>query len=311
MNGCKLTHRPGRESSPGVFEGMFDIGPAGCGPIQYGGSKYLCTATISPKSGLQATYENVGSGEERSVKVTAQTSKLKFSQVSGASCPAGSYEDGVWTGSWTLQGFSSGGARVGLKIEGSAGELPATGLAIAGSPAKLTAGAYPLAISGSNTTSHSMQFAAGKLSCSTATYSSSIAVAMAEIPIQAEYKGCAFAGLAAAVKMNGCSYTFSVLNHAAPFNGNASIACPAGKSVEIVAPSIGAPKCIVTIGAQTADPEGVTYTNEASSTVGVGLALTGIDYHQQKGTAEVGNCTTADSTSGTYTGSSTLAGAYQ
>jgi hypothetical protein len=309
MNGCKFSYAPGRETSKGVFEGMVGIGGAGCVQIEIGSSKTACWIALLPKTGYQATFENVGVGTGRSVKVTVNTGKLKLNQLGGTACSAGAYESGTWNGSWTIKG-SSGGSPVGMWVKAFGGELPTTGLAIAGSPTSLTAGGYALAINGTSTTSQSMQMAAGKLNCTSATFSSSISAATAEFPLSAAYSACTFAGLSAKVAMNGCSYTLSVANHAAPFNGSASIACPAGKAIEIVAPSVGSPKCIVTIGAQAADAGGVSYTNEASSKVGVGLSLTGIDYHQQKGTAEVGNCTTLDSTSGTYAGSALLSGEY-
>jgi hypothetical protein len=309
-NSCKFTYAPGRESSKGVFEGMVGIGPAGCGQVEIGSSKTNCWIALEPKTGYQATFENVGAGTGRSVKATVNTSKLKYSQIGGTTCSKGSYGNGSWNGSWTIKG-SSGGSPAGMWVKATGAELPTTGLAIAGSPTKLTAGGYALAINGTSTTSHNMQFSYGKLSCSTAASSSSISAATAEFPLSTAYSGCTLAGLSAKVVTNGCSYTLSVLNHSAPFNGNASIACPAGKSIEVVAPTVGAPKCTVTIGAQSADPEGVSYTNEASSKVGVGFNLASLDYHQQKGTAETGNCTTLDSTSGTYTGSSLLTGAYQ
>ncbi|MFL5873273.1 MAG: hypothetical protein ACJ75T_07360 [Solirubrobacterales bacterium] len=310
MNSCKFTYAPGRESSKGVFEGMVGIGGAGCTQIEIGSSKTACWIGLLPKTGYQATFENIGTVTNSSVKVTVSTAKLKLSELGGYACKGvGTNENGSWNGSWTIKGSAFGNPR-GLWVESSGGELPTTGLAIAGTPTKLTAGGYALAINGANTTSHSMQFSHGKLSCSTATYTSSISAATAEFPVQATYSGCTFAGLAAKVVMNGCSYTFSVLNHGAPFTGNASIACPAGKAIEIVAPSVGLPKCIVTLGTQAADAGGVSYTNEASSKVGVGLNLAGLDYHQQKGTAETGNCTTLDSTSGTYVGSSLLSGEY-
>jgi hypothetical protein len=309
MNGCKFTYAPGRESSKGVFEGMVGIGGAGCGQIEIGSSKTSCWIGLLPKTGYQASFENLGSGTGRSVKVTVNTAKLKYSQLGGYNCSVGSYENGSWSGSWTIKGTYLGNP-AGIQVKSTGAELPTTGLAIAGTPTKLTAGGYALAISGTNTTSHSMQFSVGKLSCSTATSSSSISAATAEFSLQSAYSGCTLAGLSAKVAMNGCSYTLSVLNHAAPFNGNASIACPAGKAIEVVAPSVGTPRCTVTIGAQSANPEGVSYANEASSKVGVGFYLAGLDYHQQKGTAESGNCTTLDSTSGTYTGSSLLSGDY-
>lgn len=307
-NSCKFTYAPGRETSKGVFEGMVGIGPAGCGQMEIGNSKTACWVALLPKTGYQATFENVGVGTGRSVKVTVNTSKLKYSDIGGSTCKEEApTEVGSWSGGWTIKG-SYLGTSSGVWVVGE-GNLPTTGLAIAGSPAKLTAGGYALAVNGHSTTSQSMQFSYGKLSCSTSTSSSSIAAATAEFSLPAAYSGCTLAGLSAKVAMNGCSYTLSVLNHAAPFNGNASIACPAGKAIEVVAPSVGAPKCTVTIGAQAADPEGVSYTNEEWE-VKVGFNLAGIDYHQQKGTAETGNCTTLDGTTGTYTGSVLLSGAY-
>lgn len=301
MNSCKFVYRPGAETSKGVFAGTFDIVcPAGlaiqiatiCGPI-----------TVGSQSGLAATYENIGTGANRSVTINAKASGLQHTQGGAGGCASGTYADGVWNGSWTVQA-AKGGSQVGMFV----GNNP---ISITGSPPKLTAGAYPVSLTAAQSGGlHKLVLAGGTTECTTANFSSNASAATAQFAIQAEYAGCTVLGVAGSVSMHGCTYVFNVLNQepaGSTYAGHADIACPAGKAIELIA-GTSKVKCTVTIPAQTTDSEGLAFTNGAS-TIALGLSMKGIDYHQQKGEG-LGACVTGDFTTGTYTGSSTLVGGF-
>jgi hypothetical protein len=178
----------------------------------------------------------------------------------------------------------------------------------------LEAASYPTSIGGeqSKSSKHSLSFQYGKLSCDAVDFSSpSIFSPKEQFSVEAAYSGnCKLGGLTTAVNMNGCSYTFNVLNQApvgGAYAGHADIACPAGKSIEVVTVP-QAKRCTITIAAQTTDSGGLTFTNDAvTPTILATFGINGIDYHQQKGEG-IGSCTTGDYTTGTYTGASTLFG---
>lgn len=304
MNGCKFFYRPAAEKSAGVFEGKIDIGPSNCGPIQIGTTKSLCLVSISPKSSFNATYENTGAGKTRAVKVTTQMEGLKYTQANG-SCENGTFENGSWSGSWTIKGSN------GLWLEkGATNEQTQSGINVGGSPPKFISASYPRTIVGQKIkgASQKLGFPYGSLECTTMKFNSSISGATAQLEVAPEYSGCTWVGIVASVNMNGCSYSFNLEAVGPPYAGNLGIACPAGKTIEIVANPSGTVKCTATIGAQTTNAGGLAFTNEPESAVKLTLGVSGIKYHQQEG-AGSGHCTgTGDFTNGTYTGSSLLTG---
>ena len=319
MNGCNFVYRVGAKTGTNIFNGSVDIVcPAGKS-IQFLGGSLTCKVDVAAQRNLAATFENVGTGTERAIKVTMNATGLKHTQVSGHDCfeNIGSYSDGTWTGSWKVQG-SSGGKPAGIWVSTSEGlELPPSGIAISGSTPKLVAGTYPIYITGNQKEGidkHKLTLpGAGSIGCSTAKLSTSASGSTAQLEVQAEYGGCTVFGFPGTVKMNGCAYVFNVLNQApvgSTYAGHADIACPAGKTIEAVALSAGLAKCTATIPAQTTDSEGLKFINESlTSTITLNLAVGGIDYHLQEGTG-VGRCKTADGTTGTYTGTSFLVGSY-
>jgi hypothetical protein len=308
-NGCKFTYRVGNQTGSSTFKGTIDIGPAGCGPISFTSvvGSSACQVTVPAQTGLSATFENVGSGKNRMVKVYPSTTNLKHTQVSGKDCGAeglGTFTDGSISGSVKLQATNAGGA-VGMWVEAPA-------VSIGGTPPKWIAGTYPISIGGAQNSAHVFNLpSSGKVECGSVNFHAPISFSTAQLSVTAEYGSCKAFGLPGTVSMNGCTYTFNVLNQppvGASYAGHADIACPAGKAIEIVVnPSPLTPKCTITIAAQTTDSGGLTFTNETVSTVGLAMAMKGIDYHLQEGSG-VGRCKTGDWTDGTYTGSSTLVG---
>jgi hypothetical protein len=74
---------------------------------------------------------------------------------------------------------------------------------------------------------------------------------------------------------------------------------------------VGTPKCIIHVPEQT-DLTKVTGTNigaGATREITLDINITNIKYSQTMGTAETGNCATADNTTGgTYTGAAVVTG---
>jgi hypothetical protein len=298
MNGCAFVLHPGVETSPGSFGGTFDIScPAG-NSIEVGTAGSACIATIEPKTGLSASFQNVGSGSTATVKFTAAAAGLKHTQVSGKFCTPGTYENGTLTGSWALKA-TNGGVQTGLRLTQKGA------ISISGTPPKLTGASYPIGLDGVQKGTHTFSLQFGKATCEGVTFSSGPLGNTSELPMGAEYSSCLFAGISATVRMNNCKYVVNIENAGPPYTGVATISCIGGSKIEIVA-SPGKPKCTVTIGEQTTNAGGVSLTNEAS-TIGLGFSLTGLSYHQQKGEG-LGTCTTGDFTTGTYSGSSILTG---
>jgi hypothetical protein len=290
VNGCAFLFKAGN--------GTLDVVcPAGqevrLVPVKTG-----CEIAIPAQSGLAATYSTKGSGSAR--EITAGTSSsLKYSQVNG-SCTLGTFT-GSWIGQWNLKG-TNGGSQVGVYVA----KQP---ISIGGFTPKLIAGSYPAAIAGTAVAVHKLKTSGRTTECKTVSFSSNVGESSAQLTVQATYAECTVLGIAGSVNMNGCTYTFNVLNQApvgATYAGHADIACPAGKAIELIS-GTSKVKCTVTIPAQTTNSGGLSFTNEASSTIGLSLAVNGIDYHQQEGEG-LGACSTGDFTDGTYTGSSTLVG---
>lgn len=296
MNGCTLQLNPGPST--------LDIQcPEGKAIAFQPSTEKPCLITVPAQSGLAVGYGNQGTGTARTVKVSVAASGLRYTRLSGTFCgPLGTFTNGTWTGNWTLGG-TSGASPVGIYV----GENP---IMIDGTPPKLIAGAYPMSIVGKQSTVHSLSLQYGKAECATADFATSASEATSQLPLGAVYDGCTVFGFAGSISMNGCTYTASVLNQApvgSTYAGHADVTCPAGKAIEILAKSGSTVKCTITIGAQTTNSEGLSFTNQASGTIGLGLSVGGIDYHLQKGEG-LGSCPTGDFTNGTYTGSSTLSG---
>jgi hypothetical protein len=289
--GCSLRLKAGNDTLDVVCPAGKEIRLV---PVKSG-----CEVTIPAQSGLPAGYGTEGSGSAREIRAEIGSS-LKYSQVNG-SCTKGTFTGSV-NAKWNLKGTYEG-SQVGVYVA----KQP---ISIGGATPKLIAGSYPATISGSQVAGlHKFALNGGAAECKTADISSIASEATAQLTVQATYADCTVLGIAGSVKMNGCTYTFNVLNQppvGSTYAGHADIACPAGKAIELVA-GTSKVKCTVSIGTQTTDSGGLSFTNEASSTIGLGLAVKGIDYHKQQGEG-LGACSTGDFTDGTYTGSSTLVG---
>jgi hypothetical protein len=295
-NGCQFTFRPGAETSPGNFKGTYDIGPAGCVPITLTipFKPMSCEVTIGAQTGLPATFINYIS----SVGI-AISGPLKYTEKrlgTSSTCTNGTFTNGQWQGEWIVSGE---GIQVASKI--------LTLIAIEGSPASLVADKFPAALSGTQAGAHDFGTSYGKISCNGAQFSGEASAITANFALGTAYSDCRTLGIpGTTINMNGCQYLIHVTNTGAPYGGTADVQCPAGKSIEILTKIVGTLKCTTTIAAQSG-LSGLTFENYSGAYVSVGMNLSGLKYHQEKG-AGAGPCSTGDFTNGTYAGSFTMTG---
>src|SRR4051794_14920691 len=245
MNGCKFIYHPGTSTGAGSSQGTVEIGPTGCGPISFtGGAETRCVVTVPAQTGLNASYSTSGTGSTRSVKVSINATNITHTQVSGKDCGGnlGTYTSGKLEAQWTLSG-TSGGSQSGIYIEGVYNESPPV------STSGFAARSYPATLTGGQDTPGVTLFKlkGGNTSCSSVSYSSSLSGPKAQLAVAAVYSGCLVNGISGGtVNMNGCTYTFNVLNQppvGSTYAGHADIACPAGKAIELVARSGATVKC--------------------------------------------------------------------
>lgn len=152
-----------------------------------------------------------------------------------------------------------------------------------------------------NGTTHIVKVDGGEIKCTTGTSDGTMAAQHTSFWNRLRIlSGCTFAGLVATVSMNECVYVTKVSAGAGNTSGTVDISCPAGKEITVKAPSVGTTKCTVHIPAQTGLGP-VSYSNVGSGTtreIIVTSNVTNLKYSQTAGTAETGNCATADSTTG-------------
>ncbi len=155
-------------------------------------------------------------------------------------------------------------------------------------------------------------FTGGEVKCTTVKYHGALSsTSSSQFTVTPTYSGCTFVGLAATFSMNGCDYLVRINAAAGNTTGTIDVVCSGGKEATITAPSVGTAKCIVHIPPQTGLGP-VSAVNLGSTTtreITLSLNITNIAYSQTAGTAETGNCATADSkTGGTHTGSALFTG---
>jgi hypothetical protein len=240
-NGCRF-----------IFDvnGTFEIGPAGCGPMTM---KYMlgaCTLSIHPTAGLNAKYENVGSGSSAGVSVTSYGHpKLKYSD----SCNYfGSGEDGTYAGAWEVRGFMNATHTIptGISISPTApvGFFRANG--------EFNSESYPVTVSGSKPTQVLLLFPPQVGSCQ-AQPIGTLTGPETQLDLSLPLSSCVLAGLSANAKMNGCGIRFDAAS------GNTDIVCSGENAIELESTVFGAPMCKVSIPAQTID--NATYGSTGSS----------------------------------------------
>jgi hypothetical protein len=182
--------------------------------------------------------------------------------------------------------------------------------AVASADVMTSESAAATTISGQQEGTNVMKVDGGEVKCTTVTYTGSFTSPASSASVTPTYSGCTFVGLTTTVDMNGCTYKGN-LTAGASTSGTVDIVCTGTNEITITAPSVGTKKCILHIPAQTGLST-VTGTNIGAGTTREGTAdinITNIKYSQTAGTAETGNCATADNTTnGTYTGTATFTG---
>jgi hypothetical protein len=150
----------------------------------------------------------------------------------------------------------------------------------------------------------------GEIRCFTVTYTGSFSSGASSVLVTPTYSNCSFGSLVSTFDMNGCQYRVNFTGGTST-EGSIDIVCPIGSEITVTTPSIGTKKCILHIPPQT-DLTKVTGTNIGSGTtreLTLDINITNIKYSQTAGTAETGNCATADNTTGgTYTGKAVVTG---
>jgi len=150
----------------------------------------------------------------------------------------------------------------------------------------------------------------GELKCATVTYLGSFSSGASAVTLTPTYSNCTFAGVTSTVDMNTCAYRVNV-NAGLGTGGVVDIQCTNTNEITITSPSTGTKKCIIHIPGQNGLAN-VTGTNIGSGTtkeLTLDINITNIKYSQTTGTAETGNCATADSTTnGTWEGDATFTG---
>lgn len=324
MNGCDFTFHPGAETSPGIFNGTFDIGPTGCGPIVFSyNGETKCTLSIAPKSGLAATYENKGTGKTAYVTITANAKGLEGT-FGPSGCPVVGADNNVqFTGSWEVKSKNGAGAQIGLRVSKTAGIF----LAGAKSEEKakqprLEAEKYPMAISGSNQggKGEGPRFKVGESNsvCEEAQFSTEASAATTELSVGATFGKCKVGVMLAKVKMGGCHFVYDILNAGPPYTGTADIVCAKeSEAIEIRMYQNAAGEaedkavCIATYGPQTGFA-GVGFANIGAGlerAVSVSTNLSGLKYSYTRLAGycpyPLGNATYTD---GTFSAKTTLGG---
>jgi hypothetical protein len=277
FNGCQLIFHPGDEMAGESIKGSIEIGPAGCGPISI--QNATCNKlTIGAQSGLSATYQETTSNGVPAVRVNAQVTNLKYTE--SGTCGEGTYENGVYTGSWLITGKDAGGSAVGVSISSPSGiYLTGEKSSEEAKQPKFAAEQYPTQIAGiQGPTSHLFTTRTGQIKCSQGGFFGALSAAGPLLSVIPKYEGCTSFGLKATVSMNSCSFVFQVANATPLYKGSMVVYCTkAGDAMEVKAPG-----CTIKFPSQ-AGGEGVSYVVNGSGsarTIVAGAELKGIEYIQ-------------------------------
>lgn len=224
-NGCQQVFHFGAETGPGTFEGTFDLSCPEGKNLEIENYWSSCDATVYPKSGLKATYTNVGSGSSRSVEVKLQGGGVKYTitPICGSSG-----ESATIAGTWQVKGYVEG-KQVGERLE------PADGFFIAKNGGESTATfngeTYPLTVNASQSPSpndHRLTMpgkGTGTFSCESVFMNATLATPTPEFTDTLSMSNCTGLGIKATVEMNSCTYVFDITNTEAPFVGTQKLVC--------------------------------------------------------------------------------------
>jgi hypothetical protein len=313
VNSCaRLTFHPGESA------GSFDLGPAGCVPMNFstGHCKFAFVAT----TGMKAEYINQ-STTPSTVSINAD-GFLNAERVEGSLSECGGAVTSVrFTQSWGV--FATfAGSQMNVRVT----PRPNDGLFLAGKESgekaaqpRIEAESYPAKVAGAQAagTKHVLTVAGGrKIECAKVSSTGELAASSAALDLNTTYSECtsilAGVNVGATVNMHSCHYTLGVLNAGPPYAGSLGIACSKeGDSIQIDVYKEGKPPleanrlCSYAVGPQ-AGLKSVSLTNTGSDTergISAAFSLTGLTYTRTFGT--IPNCGAASFTA-TYSGTTNL-----
>lgn len=284
--------------------GTVDIVSSGCGPakVNLGAPCGMQVLSVPAQTGIEAEYENVGSGSSAGVKVTIDDSGLEYTS-SGGLCGKQTLSIDA---TLNLTATDAGGSPIGASV--LADDLP-HGLFLAGGPGegepRLASLLYPTQVTGErfqlgevmNGQLTLLEVSGKKVSCSAGEFDGGelSGPAYGEFSLSAAYSGCKIAAFNANVAMSGCEYAYSDLEQTGEdvYASAAAIVCGEGSEIKVTGAG-----CTLKIPAQTlAGGEGTVMANIEEgydSTVGMMMTASGVKY-----TAS-GLCPLAGFPNGTY-----------
>jgi hypothetical protein len=205
----------------------------------------------------------------------------------GSPCESGTFKNGSMNATWEVHAMDIEGNQTGLSYDPSK-----EGASL------FVADEYPYDATGAQGTQNQFKLKAGTALCESAEFAGELPGPRSALWLDATYSGgCSAFGFTGSIAMNGCSVGIDADD---PYGG--SIACPAGKKIEIVGKLFGTTKCTATISPKAGLHIQVEETGESEPPIRANLEVSGLAYHQQAGTG-FGACkTTGDFEDGTYTG---------
>jgi|SRR5215213_7714462 len=114
MKSCEYVFKSVKGSNPATATVNVACSVAG-DAITVTASALPCTVTVGPQTGLaHVVFKNSNTAEPTDVNVEITVSSIAYT-ASGVGCPKpGSFADGNYAGSVTLEGFNTAGTKVGL-----------------------------------------------------------------------------------------------------------------------------------------------------------------------------------------------------
>lgn len=278
-NGCHYVFHPGAETSPGHFGGTVDLGTTGCGPITMKYSLGSCTLSITPKSGLPVSYENIGTGSKATVKITLSASGLKYADTCGL---IGSGEDGKYNTSWTFHGSNPEDVQASIHLQQPVLFIEGKESSEAAKQPRFNSEFFPIGLLGTGT--FKFQANGQEASCGTSEYRGATLVPTSSKTLTAAYPFCnAFSFVSKnSVVMNSCQMLFSIANTNAPYGGAVNLQCEkSGDAMQFIPKFLGYPVCTVSLPEQKL--ASVSYANAGSGSsrhVEATLSGEGIKYEE-------------------------------
>lgn len=217
MNGCKFKFDA---------NGVFTIGPAGCGPIVLNTSE--CRVEIGAQSSFGLSYENIEPKSESQVAATLAAEGLAYSVTEGSVCKKGTYSDGSLSTSWSLKASSGGLSTVGTP------EPPAEVGGVYLSSFGFASEFFPVSIEGSEPDDEVFAMGEGLVaSCGLSSSVATLASSSKSLSVSAEYSDCEVAGLPAEINANSCVYDYTI-EDINSLTGGVSVSCAKeGDAIEI------------------------------------------------------------------------------